>query len=466
MVASSEGFAPDNKTAVVTSGGSVEIDLEPGGCVDSLSPSSQSFNSSGGPGSISVTTSETTCSWSASEGVDWIDITSGSSGIGNGTVTYTVSANTTGSSRAAVITVAGQTHTVTQEPPVPGGCVDSLSPSSRSFNSSGGPGSISVTTSETTCSWSASEGVDWIDITSGSSGSGNGTVTYTVSANTTGSSRTAVITVGGQSHTVTQTACAYSISPASQSFNSSGGPGSISVTTSETTCSWSASEGVDWIDITSGSSGIGNGTVTYTVSANTTGSSRAAVITVAGQTHTVTQEPPVPGGCVDSLSPSSRSFNSSGGPGSISVTTSETTCSWSASEGVDWIDITSGSSGIGNGTVTYTVSANTTGSSRTAVITVGGQSHTVTQTACAYSISPSSQSFNSSGGPGSISVTTSETTCSWSASEGVDWIDITSGSSGIGNGTVTYTVSANTTGSSRTAVITVGGQTHTVTQAP
>ena len=69
-----------------------------------------------------------------------------------------------------------------------------------------------------------------------------------------------------------------------------------------------------------------------------------------------------------------RSFNSSGGPGSISVTTSETTCSWSASEGVDWIDITSGSSGIGNGTVTYTVSANTTGSSRTAVITVGGQS--------------------------------------------------------------------------------------------
>ena len=248
----------------------------------------------------------------------------------------------------------------------------------RSFNSSGGPGSISVTTSETTCSWSASEGVDWIDITSGSSGIGNGTVTYTVSANTTGSSRTAVITVGGQSHTVTQTACAYSISPASQSFNSSGGPGSISVTTSETTCSWSASEGVDWIDITSGSSGIGNGTVTYTVSANTTGSSRAAVITVAGQTHTVTQEPPVPGGCVDSLSPSSRSFNSSGGPGSISVT-APTDCSWSASEGVDWIDITSGSSGIGNGTVTYTVSANTTGSSRTAVITVAGQTHTVTQ---------------------------------------------------------------------------------------
>jgi len=198
VVASSEGFAPDNKTAVVTSGGSVEIDLEPGGCVDSLSPASQSFNSSGGPGSISVT-APTDCSWSASEGVDWIDITSGSSGIGNGTVTYTVSANTTGSSRAAVITVGGQSHTVTQT-----ACAYSISPASQSFNSSGGPGSISVTTSETTCSWSASEGVDWIDITSGSSGIGNGTVTYTVSANTTGSSRTAVITVAGQTHTVTQ----------------------------------------------------------------------------------------------------------------------------------------------------------------------------------------------------------------------------------------------------------------------
>ena len=375
-------------------------------------------------------------------------------------MTYTVSANTTGSPRTAIITVGGQTHTVTQAE-----CTYSISPPSRSFNSSEGTGSITVTSSASGCSWTASESADWISITSGSSGIGNGTVTYTVSANTTGSPRTATITVAGQSHTVTQEppapgGCVDSLSPPSQSYDSSGGSGSITVT-SPSGCSWNASESADWIDITSGSSGSGNGTVTYTVSANTTGSPRTAIITVGGQTHTVTQAE-----CTYSISPPSRSFNSSEGTGSITVTSSASGCSWTASESADWISITSGSSGIGNGTVTYTVSANTTGSPRTAIITVGGQTHTVTQAECTYSISPPSRSFNSSEGTGSITVTSSASGCSWTASESADWISITSGSSGIGNGTVTYTVSANTTGSPRTATITVGGQNHTVTQAP
>ena len=116
-------------------------------------------------------------------------------------------------------------------------------------------------------------------------------MTYEVSPNATGSTRTAVITVAGQSHTVTQAPCTYSISPPSRSVSSSGGTESISVTSSETTCSWTATESSGWINITPGSSGSGDGTVTYTVSANTTGSSRTAVITVAGQTHTVTQQP-------------------------------------------------------------------------------------------------------------------------------------------------------------------------------
>ena len=453
------------RTAVITVAGQTHT-VTQAPCTYSISPPSQSFTSSEGTGSISVTSSETTCTWNATESVDWIYITSGSSGSGNGTATYEVSDNTTESPRIAVITVAGQSHTVIQEPPVPPDCnTSSISPPSRSFTSSGGAGSISVTSSSA-CTWNALEGVDWIDITSGSSGSGNGTVTYEVSDNTTGSSRTAIITVAGQTHTVTQAPCTYSISPPSQSFTSSEGTGSISVTSSETTCTWNATESVDWINITSGSSGSGNGTVTYEVSANTTESPRIAVITVAGQSHTVIQEPPVPPDCnTSSISPPSRSFTSSGGAGSISVTSSSA-CTWNALEGVDWIDITSGSSGSGNGTVTYEVSDNTTGSSRTAIITVAGQTHTVTQAPCTYSISPPSQSFTSSEGTGSISVTSSETTCTWNATESVDWIDITSGSSGSGNGTVTYEVSDNTTESPRTAVITVAGQSHTVTQQP
>ncbi len=85
--------------------------------------------------------------------------------------------------------------------------------------------------------------------------------------------------------------CTYSISPTSRSFPSGGGTGTVSVT-APSGCSWTATEGANWISITSGSSGSGNGTVTYSVSANTKkkSKSRNATITVAGKSHTVTQE--------------------------------------------------------------------------------------------------------------------------------------------------------------------------------
>ena len=45
------------------------------------------------------------------------------------------------------------------------------------------------------------------------------------------------------------------------------------------------------------------------------------------------------------------------------------------------------------------------------------------------------------------------------------WITVTSGSSGTGNGTVSYTVAANTSTTSRTGTLTIAGLTATVTQA-
>lgn len=93
---------------------------------------------------------------------------------------------------------------------------------------------------------------------------------------------------------ISEEECTYSISPASRSFECGGGAGSISVTSSTSGCSWTATESVDWIEITSGGTGSGDGTVTYTVSENTTEDSRTAIITVAGQTHMVTQSLPIP----------------------------------------------------------------------------------------------------------------------------------------------------------------------------
>jgi Putative binding domain, N-terminal len=260
-----------------------------GPCNHSISPTIRPFGSGGGAGSISVTSSASGCSWIATEGVGWINITSGSSGSGDGTVTYSVSPNTSSNSRSATITAAGQSHMVTQEG-IP--CSYSISPTIKSFESGGGTSSISVTSLVDDCSWTATEGVGWINITSGSSGSGNGTVTYSVSPNTSSNSRSATITVAGRSHTVTQAGifCTYSISPTIQSFGFGGGIGSISVISSVNDCSWIATEGVGWINITSGSSGSGNGTVNYSVSPNTLSIPRFSVITVAGKSHTVIQD--------------------------------------------------------------------------------------------------------------------------------------------------------------------------------
>jgi len=122
--------------------------------------------------------------------------------------------------------------------------------------------------------------------------------------------------------------------------------------------------------------------------------------------------------------------------------------------------------GSGDGTVTYNVASYTGTSTRTGHITVAGQTYTVTQTgvSCSYSLSPTSKSFTSSGGSGSFSVS-APSGCNWSASADQNWIT-GANESDSGNGTVIYNVTSNPGTSSRTGHVTVGGQTHTVNQAP
>jgi len=83
---------------------------------------------------------------------------------------------------------------------------------------------------------------------------------------------------------------------------------------------------------------------------------------------------------------------------------------------------------------------------------------------CAYSISPTSQSFSSSGGSGSVTVTT-QSGCGWGAASNAAWLTITAGGTGSGNGTVSYTAAANTSTNSRTGTVTIAELTFTVTQS-
>jgi len=83
-------------------------------------------------------------------------------------------------------------------------------------------------------------------------------------------------------------ACAYSVSPVSQSFVSGGGSGTVNVTT-QSGCNWTAISNVSWSTITSNSSVTGSGVINYSVLANPNASSRTGTLTIAGQTFTATQ---------------------------------------------------------------------------------------------------------------------------------------------------------------------------------
>jgi len=82
-------------------------------------------------------------------------------------------------------------------------CSYTASPASQSVTASGGSVSVSVTT-QPGCAWTAASNASWISITSGGSGSGNGTVNYAVTAHAGSTARTGTLSIAGQTVTVTQ----------------------------------------------------------------------------------------------------------------------------------------------------------------------------------------------------------------------------------------------------------------------
>jgi len=99
--------------------------------------------------------------------------------------------------------------------PTSGACGYSLSPTSVTVGSGATSGTLTVTTTSG-CAWSTTSNASWI--TSSSSGSGSGTVSYSVAANS-GAARTGTLTIAGQSFTVSQQA------PVTSSTNLLSNPG-------------------------------------------------------------------------------------------------------------------------------------------------------------------------------------------------------------------------------------------------
>ena len=148
-------------------------------CGSTLASGSASVAAAAGTGSVGVTIGAG-CTWTATSNASWITVTAGATGSGSGTVSYSFTANTSTSSRSGTITIAGQTYTVTQAGIT---CSYTLSPTSVSVSSAATTGSVSVT-SAAGCTWTAASNNSWITVTSGASGSGNGSVGYSITART------------------------------------------------------------------------------------------------------------------------------------------------------------------------------------------------------------------------------------------------------------------------------------------
>jgi subtilisin-like proprotein convertase family protein len=83
--------------------------------------------------------------------------------------------------------------------------------------------------------------------------------------------------------------CSYSLNPTGNNSVPAAGVSSSFNVVTQGGCAWtSVSSNVQWITVTSGLSGSGNGTVNYCVSANG-GPQRSGTISVAGQTFNITQ---------------------------------------------------------------------------------------------------------------------------------------------------------------------------------
>jgi hypothetical protein len=338
---------------------------------------------------------------------------------------------------------------VTDDGPIWSGttsCSYSLSANSANAPSSASTGSITVTAG-TSCTWTATSNVPWLTITSGASGSGNGTVGYSVAANS-GAARSGTMNIAGQTFTVNQTGVIVNCQTAPASGTWINSP--FANQTGTFTVSFDAAPSLNNMDAVVGlsnaaqtsyanfacivsfdASGVlkarNGGSYTAATSIPYTGGSTyhfREVVNVATHTYSIFVTPP--GGSELTLG-SNYAFRTE----QNAITQIN---NWGAA--VD-ATVSSGTLAVCN-------------------FIIGG-------TTCTYGISSTNASFTSAANTGSVTVT-ANTGCAWAATENLNWVTITSGASGTGNGTVNYSITANT-GSARSGVITIAGQSFTVNQA-
>ncbi len=424
-------------------------------CTFTLDSSSATFSSASNSSVVHVTASASNCAWTAVSNTAWILISFGSSGTGTGSVGFAILQNNTFSMRSGSLTIAGIAFNVTQ---AGAACTYGLSPSNATVAAAGASGSFNVTSG---CSWTATSNADWL--TASGSATGNGVVNYSADPNPNTTSRSGTISVGTSNFTVTQTAaCSFTLTPTNAQVAATGGSGTFQIQPSASSCAWNAtSNNPDFITVTSGASGTGNGTIGYTVSANLTTDPRFGTIAAGTNAFTIFQ----PGGspCSYMLSPASVSLTSFGGSGSFSVT-NLSACPWSPTTSVDWITFSAPTANSGNGNVAYFAAPNITSIARSGTIIIGNTGFVINEAGvpCTVTVSRNSIAAPAAGANGSIDVTAPDS-CNWNAASNASWILLPT-TSGSAQAPQPYTIAPSTIPKQRTGTITIANQVVKVTQ--
>jgi hypothetical protein len=434
--------------------------MNPPACTYDLSATGGTVPAGGGTGSFSMAAGSL-CAWSASTADSWITVNSGA-GPGPGAITYTVSTPNVGpNARVGTITAGGKSYSVTQFGTA---CGYAINPSSVNATAAGGIAIVNVTTTNSSCTWTASG----LGAAPGSS-TGNGSVSMTIPSNAGVSPEILTASIAGQIFSVNQSGinCAVTLSAASANLSAAAGSSLVNVST-PAGCSYSTFAGPSWITITSGGTGTGPGpaALNFSVAANSTTTPRSATLTIGDKPFTISQAATPCSVTLDASSLGSP-FGSVGGSGTIGILTNGGNCSWTASSGAGWANV-SPVSGTGNGAVTVTAGSNAASStSRSTTLTIGGQSVALSQggTTCSYSLGSLTGSVPSGGGSGAVTVT-APGACSWtsSSSPASPWLTITSSGVG-GTSDVNFAVAPNPASSPRSGALTVAGQAYWVTQA-
>jgi hypothetical protein len=262
------------------------------GCPVTLGVNSGTAIALGESGNVAVTAAAD-CVWEAKSNASWVQVDSGTLGLGIGNASYTVLPNYTTTARTATLTIGTQTFTLTQAAATTSTCTLSLSQTALTTSASGDSLPIRVTTSNPDCVWSAQSDVSWIAPENLGVKNGTALLHFAIASNPTNSVRTAILDVAGQGVIVTQSAagCSFDVSTLPITIPATGVSANLPVTTSSG-CAWAPAGSPAWVGVSGGTTG--NGILSYTVQPYSGPAARAGSISVADKVVRVIQLAPSP----------------------------------------------------------------------------------------------------------------------------------------------------------------------------